>query len=277
MPNELRMSFGEWLFRMSEADVAPQARTLAIYAAVFDVTGNDELARLSGLGDEKAMRTYDKWKKDLLKGGWVLISRRQGGRGIGIDVHAALGETPVAFTDVIKRNPSKFYPRNNQQRGAENTPVTPETPVKSAGVGKESFPHTPFKEKTTSPRSTVEINNLGHQQSASDAKRIDPHDLYARLTDAANGALSPIAIGLQVMSEPIGWIEHGADLDKDILPVVKALSHKVRPQSIKSWNYYAAAVSDAKDNRLRGLPAPTEPKGVADAHRMINAIVGRRS
>jgi hypothetical protein len=278
------MSFGEWLYRMFEAEVPPAARNLAIYAAVFDVTGNDELARLAGLEDSKknaASRTYDKWKKQLLTDGWVLIGRRDGGRGIGIEVHPAVKQTPVEFTDVLRRNPRKFYPRKDCQTPAEITPVTSENHAKSAGVYKESFPHTPFKENiTTPPRTTVDINNLCHQQlrDADDGK-IDPNGLYEKLSAAANGSLYPLAVGLQVVSEPIGWIEQGADLDKDIIPVIRALSHKVKPQSIRSWNYFGPAVSEAKANRLRGLPSTFAAAGLTakeKAEREIANIVGGR-
>lgn len=258
--NALRMSFGEWLCRMSEADVPPAARNLAIYAAVLDVTGNDELAKLAGLEDANkhaASRTYDKWKKQLLTDGWVLVSRRDGGRGIGIEVHPAVRQTPVEFTDVLRRNPRKIYPRKDCQTPAKNTPVKDETSAIFAGVSKESFPHTPFKEKTSLPRTTVENNNLGHQQSvAVDSSKIDPHVLFEKMAAAANGALSPVAVGLNIVSEPIGWIEHGADLEKDILPVIASLGHKAKPRSIQSWAYFRQAVSQAKDARLRGLPTP---------------------
>jgi hypothetical protein len=256
------MSFGEWLYRMFEAEVPPAARNLAIYAAVFDVTGNDELARLSGFEDSKknaASRTYDKWKKQLLTDGWVLIGRRDGGRGIGIEVHPAVKQTPVEFTDVLRRNPRKIYPRKDQQTPAEFTPVNSETSAKSAGVCKESFPHTPFKENTSLPRTTVENNNLSHQQSdLDDNGRVDPKVLFETLSTAANGSLYPLSVGLQVVAEPLGWIEQGADLHKDILPVVRALSHKVKPKSVKSWKYFAQAVADAMEARKLGLPPPVQ-------------------
>lgn len=259
MTNALRMSFGEWLYRMFEAEVPPQARTLAVYAAVFDITGNDELAALSGMGDENgnASRTFDKWKKFLRDDGWVIIGHKGVGRGYGIEVFPALRQTPVNFTDLLRRNPGKFYPRKDCETPAEFTPAKTATPVTSAGVLKESFPHTPFKEKTSLPRTTVENNNLGHQQSITDdSGKIDPHALFETLSAAANGSLSTVAVGLEIVSEPIGWIEQGADLEKDILPVIASLGHKARPQSIHSWGYFRQAISQAKDARLRGLPPP---------------------
>lgn len=148
MSNALRMPFAEWLHRMAAAKVPYQARTLAIYAAVFDVTGNEELSMLTGMYD----RTFDKWKKMLADDGWVIVTQREGGRGRGIQVHPAIAETPVTFTDVSPRNPRKFYPRNSCENPAivaplsagtpaEITPVSTETPAEVTGVIAPSRAH----------------------------------------------------------------------------------------------------------------------------------------
>lgn len=124
--NDLRIPFAEWLYRMYEAELAPQARALAVYVAAFKIGNNDELSALSGIAD----KTYDKWKKELLKEGWVIISRRKGGRGIGIEVHPALRETPVTFTDLFQRNPDKFYPGiEDAETPVISTETVEETPV----------------------------------------------------------------------------------------------------------------------------------------------------
>jgi uncharacterized protein YdaU (DUF1376 family) len=99
-----------------------------------------------------------------------------------------------------------------------------------------------------------------NQQQSSQRPAVDAQGLFRRLADAANGSLYPLSVGLQVVAEPIGWMEAGADLEKDIIPVIKALGHKAKPQSIRSWVYFAGAVADARDARLRGLPPPNTPK-----------------
>src|SRR5688572_24171003 len=63
MSSALKITFGEWLMRMSVAKVPAAARTLAVYASVLDITGNEELASVSGVTG----RTFDKYKRDLLK------------------------------------------------------------------------------------------------------------------------------------------------------------------------------------------------------------------
>lgn len=80
-------------------------------------------------------------------------------------------------------------------------------------------------------------------------------DLYNRLVEAAGDALCPISINLQMVAEPRGWLNQGCDLDADILPAIAALSAKAPARSIRSWSYYARAVSEARARRERGLPA----------------------
>lgn len=113
------------------------------------------------------------------------------------------------------------------------------------------------------PETRNQIKKDNHQQlretPAADAgSRIDFSALYDQLSEAANGALYPLAVNLQVLAEPIGWIEAGADLEKDILPVVRALGKRSKPQKIHSWSYFAKAVAEAKEARLRGLPPARE-------------------
>jgi hypothetical protein len=140
MSNALRMPFAEWLYLMSVKDVPYQARTLAVYAACFDVTGNDELSKLSGLSE----RTFDRWKKELATNGWVLVTQRGGGRGHGIDVHPAVEHVPVTFTDLSARNPRKFGTPFEVKRGAGITGVilTDElkTPAEVAPVSQTETP-----------------------------------------------------------------------------------------------------------------------------------------
>lgn len=107
--NELRLSLAEWLYRMSESAVPYQARALAIYAVAFKASSNEELALLVGM-DTKGIadKTYNKWKRYLSENGWVIVRQVTIGRLTTIEVDPAFKETPVTFTDLVRRNPSKF-------------------------------------------------------------------------------------------------------------------------------------------------------------------------
>jgi len=134
--SSLRISFAEWLFRMSQARVPYQARALAVYSVAFRVTGNDDLARLSGMDSQgKADQTFNRWKRLLRDDGWVLIENAKGGRGHGIVVTPAINKTPVEFTDLSARDPGKFNPSSVAETGVEKTPVAAtETGVRKTPV-----------------------------------------------------------------------------------------------------------------------------------------------
>lgn len=137
MSNALRMPLAEWLEKMAESRLEPNGRVVAIYAAAFDVTGNKQLEMLSGLSE----RTLDRLKKTLVRDGWVLIGRRDGGRGIGIQVTPAYRETPVTFTDVKQKKGSKHYGGNICKTPADFAGVNDaETPAALAETPAEAAP-----------------------------------------------------------------------------------------------------------------------------------------
>lgn len=119
-------------------------------------------------------------------------------------------------------------------------------------------------------RNNREINNIpsvttvvpvaARAEAAAAKPKIDFRDLHRRLIEAGGDALNRTSASLETVSDVIGWIETGADLDKDILPVIRAKAARARPQSIRSWQYFATAVADAVEKRKRGLPTVAEPE-----------------
>lgn len=104
------------------------------------------------------------------------------------------------------------------------------------------------------PSSATTVEQEAAREPAADAKpKIDFHELHEKLVTAANGSLNRTTAALEVLSEPMGWIESGADLDLDIIPAISAIGHRSPPQSINSWSYFRDAVSKAKAKRERGL------------------------
>lgn len=165
MTNDLRMPFAEWLFRMSEADVPYQARSLAVYAVLFKVSANDELARLSGM-DTKGLadKTYNKWKRLLCDTGWVIIKSVTIGRSTTIEIYPALNASPVTFTDAIPRDPARFGQNKSYERGEEVTSESYGSTVKTTGedgkvtVGKVEI--TADKKTSPAPARVVDIYNI---------------------------------------------------------------------------------------------------------------------
>lgn len=149
------MPFAEWLFRMTEARLAPQARELAIYAAVFKVTTNEELAKLAGMettraGKEIADKTYNGWKKKLSEGGWVIVKAITLGRVTTVEVSPALKWEPVTFTDVSPRDARKFYESKSYGETVEDTDETPVPNVEVTDDPRNSY--VPAVEPTTVSR-----------------------------------------------------------------------------------------------------------------------------
>jgi hypothetical protein len=149
--NQLRMPFAEWLFRMSEAGLAPQARELAVYAVAFKVSSNEELAKLAGMdtivsGKSIADKTYNRWKKLLTDDGWVILKAVTVGRVTTIEVFPACGSEPVTFTDMKARDASKFYgrelDRNSYETAVEDTDEIGVSPVEVTAEARNGYGET---------------------------------------------------------------------------------------------------------------------------------------
>lgn len=83
-------------------------------------------------------------------------------------------------------------------------------------------------------------------------------EIERELIAAAGPAIDPTAVSLLVLSDPLAWLDAGADLLLDVLPTIRARCSKARPRSIRSWAYFSQAIADARDRRMRGLPPAAE-------------------
>ena len=147
---------------------------------------------------------------------------------------------------------------NDAIYGAPNTPVAPDMAAPVA----PNAPDMAFSDSAPRARANKELPSEvvipEIQQQQPEQIVVDANAIYEKLASAAANALNPLSIGLQVCSEPIGWIKSGADLNLDIVPTVAAISRSAAPQSINSWKFFRNAVTKARDARLSGLPPPKE-------------------
>lgn len=190
MSNHLRMPFAEWLFRMSEANVPYQARSLATYAVLFKVTANDELAKLSGM-DTKGLadKTYNRWKRVLSDDGWVFVKSILISRTTTIDVSPAIAGTPVTFTDVKPRDPARFARSDTSVTAVETTGQSygPEVEVTRQSYG-------PAVEMTAEPvKVTGELGSIVKVTDASRVRLVTPSGLVIPKNLKDNPPLSPTA------------------------------------------------------------------------------------
>jgi len=85
-------------------------------------------------------------------------------------------------------------------------------------------------------------------------KNYDYRELAPRLFEAGGAALNRTAASLEVMSEPRGWLAQGCDLEEDILPAIRAVAARTTAGRVSAWRYFASAVAEARDKRLKPLP-----------------------
>lgn len=119
--------------------------------------------------------------------------------------------------------------------------------AKQVAAEKEKVPPTPPLKENTNPTKGSQSSTVARAQEPVSPWQHD--DLCNKLLAACNGATSQM-LGMN-LSLPLMWIEQGCDLERDILPTVRALSHG---KKIKSWKYFSDAVNEARAVRLAGLP-----------------------
>jgi len=106
---------------------------------------------------------------------------------------------------------------------------------------------------------TTNNNSSQHLDAAREAAPLPGQDelkeLSRQMFAAAGNAMASEAIapGLASMMVPQMWLDQGCDLRLDVLPAVRHVASKIR-QKIRSWDYFTAAVHEARDKRIAGKP-----------------------
>lgn len=86
-----------------------------------------------------------------------------------------------------------------------------------------------------------------------------PDDFVGRLVEAAGACLAdPVnCMGLITEATPMMWLQSGCDIDRDILPTLRAAAKKYAGKRISTWGYFTPMIAEARQKRLAGLPAIT--------------------
>jgi len=126
--------------------------------------------------------------------------------------------------------------------------VAPE--AQSIAPAKKVSPTPPSKNNTTT---TIQPSIAAREAAA---LPIDAKLLESRILAACNGSLAnpAAAPGLLSMSTPMMWIEHGADLERDVIPTLTALGKKYHGKNIRTWDYFTGPIAEAKAKRQAGMP-----------------------
>ena len=98
------------------------------------------------------------------------------------------------------------------------------------------------------------------------ARAISSADLEARLREAAGWQSEP-GPNLAVTGPIEALIEAGADLDRDVLPVVRAIAPQATSRT--SWKYFVKAIARARDDRVSAstVVSPSNPRRPGHAQR----------
>lgn len=247
----------EAIARIGELGLNPTEKLIVLTMAMTGVQSPAKVASMIGLPRSTTYRVvascWEKYPDNLIS----LMSLTNETRSDNYCLTSLTSETlnsPTRLTDETR------YEKSCLTSPTSEIPMslTNGTPTTYSTAEKERSPHTPLKENTTLP-SAVITQPLGRSTAAAattakPSSGINANELFDRLADAAGVSLYPLALCLQTVSEPLGWLDAGCDLERDILPVVRALGARAKPQSIRSWAYFGPAVAEARDRRLRGLP-----------------------
>lgn len=114
-----------------------------------------------------------------------------------------------------------------------------------------------------SDKNPSEVEGKGREDIAADAGRApsrpDLDSLEARLRSAAGQALDAASPSLLVLAPILALTRAGGgprcEIDLDVLPAVAAVSAKSRAGSVRRWEYFVPAITEARDRRLAGAPA----------------------
>lgn len=95
-----------------------------------------------------------------------------------------------------------------------------------------------------------------------------PSDFISLMVKAAEPCLdNPVNCqGLLTEATPMMWLENGCDLERDILPTLRAAAITRKGKRISSWSYFTNMVAEAKAKRLAGLPSISIPNQKAKVY-----------
>ena len=85
------------------------------------------------------------------------------------------------------------------------------------------------------------------------------------------------AAAMGVISDVLGWLEDGADLDEDVVPALRAAAARMRPGSRRSFARVRARVAESGERRTRGLPAVDLTQARAPPGRASNSARALRA
>lgn len=112
--------------------------------------------------------------------------------------------------------------------------------------------------KSNAPDTDTDKNITTHQRAGARETDLSDRLLEAGGEAIANPASSPSILSLADVHR---WIEGGCDIDRDILDTIRSRAVSRPSGSVRTWRFFEAAVLEARDRRLNGVPPPTPRAG----------------
>lgn len=145
-------------------------------------------------------------------------------------------------------------------KGVTLTPLA--TPVRGSPGTLRGSPSTD-KGVTLTPNPSGTVTNRQCSRAGAPAAAT-PRDRLDAMEAALRAALGPAgndaAPGLCNLAPVLGWLDAGADLERDVLPAIRAKARALAPASVRSWQFFSGPVADWRAARARGLsPAGGAP------------------
>lgn len=234
-----------------------------------------------GMSDDEAFAAAEKFEADREAEVKALVSDLLD--RLAVDVKA---EARKAKDRARKAASNAGIPRKSTE--SAETGGTPQKvePAQDAPV------HEPARVRDISPK-LVNNNNLTTPDGECAWPETDPPSkadldrLQTALREAAGAALNAAAPRLIDLSPILRLARQGkgppCDLQADVLPTIRARSARAPPGTVKSWDFFRDAITEARDRRLSGAPAsepqherpnPRQDQPTARADRLGRSLAG---
>lgn len=283
-PFDLRWQWEVWL-----SDLTPNGKLVAFAVRIFaSSTGSDSrpsiesLVQLTGLSRQTVVTQLKAIQKELL-----LTAERGKGRASStytlivpertiaeiatvIDIRSGLPVRPIEDRSSLPTRPQSdpvaVQPLDHNDRSSlipdrSSLPVRPDitrdittvvdrAAAIAAAVIASGVAAAPLAAAPTEPPAIVRP-----------ASEISGKELIDRLQDAGGRALNLTKPIFHIAEVPRNWLAAGADLERDILPTIRAMSTNKPANSIHAWKYFESSILGARDARLAPLSEGRAPPG----------------
>jgi len=233
---------------------------------VFSAT-IEEWCRITRTKNKKNARKY---RDSLFGKGWFEVEGRRKTFKAGYTEDQITAAVEMMRGEVLESTCGEVLGSTPKEVPASTPAGTDEYPQKVLDSTPKEVPEStsptadPSRARVSYTGEDNKYNNNNTTESDSQgaaAVVVDFEVLADRLHEAGGRALNRSLGALEAVTEPMAWIDAGADLDRDIIPTVRQLSKGRPANSINSWSYFTKAVAERREKRL-GIAGEFKPEPV---------------